>query len=66
MQIAKENPAFGARGVPNSDLAGASIGSDFTHVGHLLQARRLVARFAFPTSTAAAIAELVFLVEATR
>jgi hypothetical protein len=57
-----ENPALATRGVPETDLAGASINPEINTPHHLrLQVSRLVRLYAVNASLAEAIAPLVFL-----
>lgn len=61
MQPHMEKPACGARAVPNSDLAGASINSEYKSSLIKLQASRLVRLYAVNAAMAETIAPLVFL-----
>lgn len=61
MQPHMENPALATRGVPKSDLAGASICSDSIALLRTLQASRLLRLYAVNAAMAEAIAPLVFL-----
>ncbi len=59
MQPHKENPALGARGVPNSDLLAGSIGSEDTKSLRHFQARNLTRRFAISFAMASIVAPLL-------
>jgi hypothetical protein len=61
MQPHVENPALAARGVPETDLAGALINPEYATPQHRLQVSRLVRLYAVNASLAEAIAPLVFL-----
>jgi hypothetical protein len=57
-----ENPAtLEACGAPNTDLAGASIASEYKSPLHRLQVSRIVRLYAVNASLAEAIAPLAFL-----
>lgn len=59
MQPHMETPALAARGAPNSDLAGASINSEFTLPLHKIQASRLSRRCAISLAMALVVAPLL-------
>ncbi len=59
MQPHKENPALVTRGVPNSDLAGALIGSEDTKSLCYFQANNLTRRCAISFAMASVVAPLL-------
>lgn len=60
MTTEMENPALAKRGVPVTDLAGASIFPEYASPLSDLQARRLTRRCAISMAMAAIVAPLVY------
>ena len=56
-----ENPALAARGVPETDLAGAVIVSEYATPHLRLQVSRLVRRYAVNAFLAETLAPMVFM-----
>ena len=61
MSVQMENPALVKRGVPETDLAGALINSEYATPQLHLQVSRLVRRYAVNAAMAETLAPLVFL-----
>jgi len=55
-----ENPALAARGVPNSDLLGSGINSEFSPSLRPLQVALLTRRCALTVAMAAIVAPILF------